>query len=101
MSMDTLEAQLEQLKRKAEPAVRMPPAKPKRAAKAKTVAPATARQAKERAAEKVHIGAWLPRDFKRSIKLLQGGQTDEDLQAILARLLNAEFQKRKIPVVPS
>lgn len=78
----------------------MPPAKPKRAAKAKAVAPATARQAKERAAEKVHIGAWLPRDFKRSIKLLQA-QTDEDLQAILARLLNAEFQKRKIPVVPS
>jgi hypothetical protein len=58
------------------------------------------RQAKQRAAEKVHIGAWLPRGFKRAIKLLQA-ETDEDLQAILARLLNAEFQKRKIPVVQS
>jgi hypothetical protein len=46
----------------------------------------------------VHIGAWLPRDFKRGLKMVQA-QTDEDVQAILARLLNAEFQKRKIPVV--
>jgi hypothetical protein len=97
-SMNTLEAQLERLKPTAQPAVSVPPAKAKRAGKAKAVAPATERQAKARAAEKVHIGAWLPRDFKRGLKMVQA-QTDEDVQAILARLLNTEFQKRKIPVV--
>ena len=96
MSMDTLEEQLERLKRKAEPAVRSA-GKPKRAegegGRAGDRAPG------ERArGRKVHIGAWLHRDFKRSIKIVQA-QTDEDVQTILARLLNAEFHKRKIPVV--
>ena len=56
------------------------------------------RQAQTRAAERVHIGAWLPRDFKRRLKLVQA-QTDEDVQTILARLLNAEFRAREIPEV--
>jgi hypothetical protein len=46
----------------------------------------------------VHIGAWLHRDFRRGLKLIQA-QTDEEVQDILARLLNAEFRARKIPVV--
>jgi hypothetical protein len=91
--MDTLERQLERLKPQPEP----PPAT-KPGARSKAAAPATVRQAKQRAAEKVHIGAWLPKGFKRGLKMVQA-QTDEDLGVILARLLNAEFQKRKIPVV--
>jgi hypothetical protein len=68
-------------------------------AKAKPPHPATVRQAQERADSKqVHVGAWLPIDFRRGCKMVQA-QTDEDMQALMARLLNAEFQARGIPVV--
>ena len=66
--------------------------KPKRSA-------ANIRQAAERTnAEKVHIGAWLHKDFKRSLMLLRA-ETGEDLQTVLARVLNAEFRAHKVPVV--
>src|ERR1700750_940809 len=95
--MDTLEQQLARLPPKPEALANDTPA-PQQRAKTKPPAPATLRQAQARATEKVHIGAWLHRDFKRGLKLVQA-QTDEDLQTILARLLNAEFRARKIPVV--
>jgi hypothetical protein len=96
-SMNTLEQQLARLDKKPEPPAKGTTA-PKRAPKAKAPAAATVRQAETRAADKVHIGAWLHRDFKRGLKIVQA-QTDEDVQTILARLLNAEFRARKIPVV--
>jgi hypothetical protein len=95
--MDTLEQQLARLQPKPEAPANDTPAQQPRA-RSKPPAPATLRQAQTRVAEKVHIGAWLHRDFKRGMKLVQA-QTDEDVQTILARLLNAEFRARKIPVV--
>jgi hypothetical protein len=48
--------------------------------------------------KQVHVGAWLSIDFRRGCKLVQA-QTDEDMQELMARLLNAEFQARGIPAV--
>jgi hypothetical protein len=56
------------------------------------------RQRQERATEKAHIGAWLPKGFKRGIKRVLA-ETDEDAQTFFARLLNAEFKARKVPIV--
>jgi hypothetical protein len=47
---------------------------------------------------KVHIGAYLPADFKRGIRMLQA-TTDEDLQSILARVLNEQFRLHNLPEV--
>ena len=47
---------------------------------------------------KVHIGAYLPADFKRGIRMLQA-TTGEDLQSILARVLNEQFRLHNLPVV--
>lgn len=67
-------------------------ARPKRSA-------ANVRQTVERTkAEKVHIGAWLHKDFKRGLMLLRA-ETGEDLQTVLARVLNTEFRAHKLPVV--
>jgi hypothetical protein len=41
---------------------------------------------------KVHIGCYLPPDYKSRIRLLQAA-TAEDIQTILARLLDAEFRR--------
>jgi hypothetical protein len=49
-------------------------------------------------ANKAHIGAWLHRDFKRSLLLLRA-QTGEEVQTIIARALNAEFRAHNVPVV--
>ena len=48
--------------------------------------------------DKVHIGAWLHKDFKRSLLLIRA-ETGEDVQTIIARALNAEFRARKVPMV--
>ncbi len=48
--------------------------------------------------DKAHVGAWLHKDFKRSL-LLARGQTGEDVQTFFARVLNAEFKARGVPVV--
>jgi hypothetical protein len=47
---------------------------------------------------KVHIGAYLPADFKRGIRMLQAA-TGEDLQGILARMLNEQFRLHNLPEV--
>jgi hypothetical protein len=47
---------------------------------------------------KVHIGAYLPADFKRGIRMLQAA-TGEDLQSILARVLNEQFRLHGLPEV--
>lgn len=47
---------------------------------------------------KVHIGAYLPGDFKRSLRLVQA-QTGEDAQTLFARALNELFRAHNVPVV--
>jgi hypothetical protein len=46
----------------------------------------------------VHIGAYLPADFKSGIRMLQAA-TGEDLQGILARMLNEQFRLHNLPEV--
>jgi Antitoxin-like ribbon-helix-helix len=47
---------------------------------------------------RVHVGAYLPADFKRGIRMLQAA-TGEDLQSILARVLNEQFRLHNLPEV--
>ena len=46
----------------------------------------------------MHIGAYLPPDYKSRIRMLQAA-TAEDLQTILARALNEEFRRHGLPEV--
>ena len=48
----------------------------------------------------MHIGAYLHGDFKRGIRMLQA-TTGEDLQSILARVLNEQFRLHNLPEVES
>ncbi len=47
---------------------------------------------------KIHVGAYLNPDFKRSLRLVQA-QTGEDVQRLLARALNDLFRAHNVPVV--
>ncbi len=47
---------------------------------------------------KVHIGAYLPPDFKRSLMRVRA-ETGEDVQTLLARALNDLFRAHNVPVV--
>ena len=47
---------------------------------------------------RVHIGAYLPPDFRRGIRMLQA-TTDEDLQSMLARMLDEQFRQHGLPEV--
>jgi hypothetical protein len=47
---------------------------------------------------KLRLGAYLPADFKRGVRMLQA-TTGEDFQTILARLLNEEFRRHNLPEV--
>lgn len=47
---------------------------------------------------KIHIGAYLPADFKRSLRLVQA-QTGEDMQTLLTRALNDLFKSHNVPIV--
>jgi hypothetical protein len=47
---------------------------------------------------KVHIGAYLHPDFKRSLRLVQA-QTGEDVQTLVTRALNNLFATHNVPVV--
>ena len=49
-------------------------------------------------AGKVHIGAWLNPDFKRSLMLVRA-QTGKDVQTLLALALNNLFRHHDVPVV--
>ncbi len=46
----------------------------------------------------VHIGAYLPPDFKRSLMLVRA-ETGEDVKTLIARALNELFRAHKVPVV--
>ena len=47
---------------------------------------------------KVHIGGYLPGDFKRSLMLVRA-QTGEDVQTLIAKALNDLFRAHNVPVV--
>jgi len=47
---------------------------------------------------KIHIGAYLPADFKRSLMLVRA-QTGEDVQTLIAKALNDLFRAHNVPVV--
>lgn len=47
---------------------------------------------------KIHLGAYLHPDFKRSLRLVQA-QTGEDTQTIIARALNDLFRGHNVPVI--
>lgn len=95
--MNTLEQQLAAANSrpasKPEAAAEKPARRPARraAAAAATTAPASR-------ADKVHIGAWLHKDFQKSLLLLRA-ETGEKPEALFARILNAEFRARKVPIV--
>ena len=46
----------------------------------------------------MHIGAYLSADFKRGIRMLQAA-TGEDLQTMMARVLNEQFRLHGLPEV--
>jgi len=47
---------------------------------------------------KIHIGAYLHPDFKRSLRMVQA-QTGQDIQALLALALNDLFRGHNVPVI--
>ncbi len=47
---------------------------------------------------KIHIGAYLHPDFKRSLRLVQA-QTGDDIQKLIARSLNELFRVHNVPVI--
>jgi len=49
-------------------------------------------------AGKVHVGAYLPGDFKRSLMLVRA-QTGHDVQTLIAQALNDLFRAHNVPVV--
>jgi hypothetical protein len=59
--------------------------------------PATTDKTPSRAG-KTHIGAYLPPDFKRSLRLIQA-QTGEDVQSLIAKALNDLFRAYNVPVI--
>jgi hypothetical protein len=47
---------------------------------------------------KVHVGAYLPEGFRRSLRRVQA-ETGEDTQTLIARALNDLFKAHNVPVV--
>jgi hypothetical protein len=47
---------------------------------------------------RVHIGAYLPPDFKRSLMLVRA-QTGQDVQTLVAQALNDLFRAHNVPVI--
>ena len=47
---------------------------------------------------RVHVGAYLPEAYKRSILMLRAA-TGEDLQSLLGRCLNEQFRLHGLPEV--
>ncbi len=89
-----IQRQLEQASgRKATvtPTTAQPPAVPANAAMATTYKPPSREG-------KTHIGAYLPPDFKRSLRLVQA-QTGEDVQSLIAKALNDLFRAHNVPVI--
>ena len=76
----------------AVPAAPPPSQAPARARVAPVAAKAPSREGK------VHIGAYLHPDFKRSLMRVRA-ETGEDVQTLLSRALNDLFRAHNVPVV--
>ncbi|MBV8833104.1 MAG: hypothetical protein JO108_28230 [Acidobacteriaceae bacterium] len=65
--------------------------------------PAAAKNAKQRQASRVghvNLAAWLPGDFKKSIRLVQAKKLDNSaFQDLMAEALNDLFVKYNVPTV--
>lgn len=94
--VSALQASLEKTSGKAAPSTSHSPASPPRTA---SLAAMGAHKAPSREG-KIHIGAYLPADFKRSLRLVQA-QTGEDVQTLLTRALNDLFKSHNVPVIES
>jgi hypothetical protein len=92
--VSALQASLEKTSGRATPVAAHSPVPTPRAAPA---APSGAYKAPSREG-KVHIGAYLHPDFKRSLRLVQA-QTGEDVQTLVTRALNNLFATHNVPVV--
>jgi hypothetical protein len=91
--VSALQASLEKTSGKLKPSA--PPSTPALAA----ASPATRSGNKAPSREgKIHIGAYLHPDFKRSLRLVQA-QTGEDVQTLVVRALNNLFSTHNVPVV--
>lgn len=66
-------------------------------APARAPAPSAAAKAPSREG-RVHIGAYLHPDFKRSLMRVRA-ETGEDVQSLVARALNDLFRAHNVPVV--
>jgi hypothetical protein len=98
--MNTLELQQKLAAVNSKPP--LPPEPPPKPVELVTQKDTTSRQASPPSEggreNKAHIGAWLHKDFKKSLFLVRA-QTGEDVQTIIARALNAEFRAHNVPVV--
>jgi hypothetical protein len=66
---------------------------------ARATPPRRTKKAEGRAG-KVHLGAYLEPDFRKSFRMVQA-QTDKDMQELMAEAFNDLFRKYKVPVVGS
>jgi hypothetical protein len=51
-------------------------------------------------AGKVHLGAYLDPEFRKSFRMVQA-QTDKDMQELIAEAFNDLFRKYNVPVIGS
>jgi hypothetical protein len=77
--------------------VAAPPPTPPTSSHQPETPPPVKEEAKSRAG-KVHVGAYLPEGFRRSLRRIQA-ETGEDFQTLIARALNDLFKAHNVPVV--
>jgi Antitoxin-like ribbon-helix-helix len=49
-------------------------------------------------AGKIHVGAWLPGEYKTSLRMIQV-KTDRSLQELMSEALNDLFAKHDVPTI--
>jgi len=50
-------------------------------------------------AGKLHVSAWLPADYKTSLRAIQMKHPDKNLQSLLMEALNDLYGKYNVPVI--
>jgi hypothetical protein len=93
-NMSEIQRRLEQASGKAAraPAPEAPPAAPEPTTAKRPVAPSRE--------GKVHVGAYLPPDYLRNLRMLKA-TTDKPIEQLLARALNDLFRANNLPVIDS
>ena len=67
-------------------------------ARAGDAQPATTKGGAQQRAGKIHVGAWLPAEYKASLRLIQV-KTNRSLQELTAEAFNELFRKYDVPTV--